>query len=211
MTALAPLAPSLYDLEQDLMALLDTEAVVSPAQELEFRADLALALEASIEKRDRVGQFIRHCELQRENCEAEVKRLQERKRSFETAEKRIRVYVQAVIEALGPDAKGKMRKLEGKVVTFSLRTKPGAVDVVDDAIVPNEYKSITITLPVETWQLISDEFRDDDDDPIWTDMKRAEEKSTVAVSKTGIKAAFERGEEVPGADLSIGGYSLVVR
>ena len=208
-TAIVPLAPSLFDLEQDLAALLDTEVFVSPEQEAEYRQELGARLEASVEKRDRVGQFIRHCEMQQDNCDAEIERLQERKRSFIAAEKRIRQYVQVVIESLGPDAKGKPKKLEGKTVTFSLRAKPGSVEITDESVVPAEYKSTTVTLPLETWELICDDFRDDDDDPLWTEIQRA--KALVSVSKSAIKAAIDRGAEVPGADLSIGGHSLVVK
>lgn len=212
-TAIIPVAPSLFDLEQDLAALLDTEVFVSPDQEAEFRQELGAALEASIEKRDRVGQFIHHCVMQQDNCDAEVQRLQERKRSFAAAEQRIRRYVQVVIESLGTDAKGKPKKLEGKTVTFSLRAKPSAVEIVDEITVPAEYKSISVTLPLETWELICDEFRadDEDGDPMWTEMQRATAKAMRSISKQAIKAAIDRGADVPGADLSIGGYSLVVK
>jgi hypothetical protein len=57
--ALAPRAPSLFELEHELESLLDTEALVTPEQEAEFRRELASALEASVEKRDRVYAFLR--------------------------------------------------------------------------------------------------------------------------------------------------------
>jgi hypothetical protein len=210
-TALAPRAPSLFDLEQDYEALLDTEALVSPEQEAEFRQELALKLEASVEKRDRVGQFLLHCRHQQDNCDAEIERLVARKRTFEAAEKRMRQYVQAVIESLGVDAKGKPKKLEGNTVTFSLRAKPGAVEITDESAVPPEYKSVVVKLPVETWELIRDEFRNDEDDPMWQELQRASASASCTISKSAVKEAIDRGADVPGADLTIGGHTLVVK
>jgi hypothetical protein len=212
-TMLAPRAPSMFELEQDLEALLDTESLVPPEQEAEFYAQLATQLEASIDKRDRVGQFMRHCELQAANCDAEIERLLKRKQTFEAANRRMRQYVQAVIESLGPDAKGKPKKLEGKTITFSLRAKPGSIEIADESAVPAEFKSIVVKLPLETWQLICDEFRTDaeDEDPMWQEIQRATAQASCTVSKSAVKEAIERGADVPGADLTIGGYSLVVK
>lgn len=211
-TAIAPYAPSLFDLEQNLEALLNTEGFVSPEAETEFRSDLAVALEASIEKRDRVGQFIRHCQLQQENCDSEIERLLERQRVFSAAEKRMRTYVQAVIESLGKDGKGKTKRLEGKTITFSLRAKPASIELADEGAVPAEYKTITVKMPLETWQEICEENRNsDDDDPLWMEIRQATEKASVSVSKSAIKDAIELGADIPGADLSIGGFSLVVK
>lgn len=211
-TALATIARSLYDIEQELDAFVETESLVTSEQEDEFAVELARALQASIEKRDRVGQFIRHCELQADNCDIEIKRLQERKRTYQLAEKRMRLYVQHVIESLGPDTKGRPKKLEGKAITFSLRAKPAAVEIIDEQLIPAEYKAISLTLPLELWQTLCDEVcNDDEEDPLWSDVKRATEKATCSVTKAAVKAAIDRGEEVPGADLSIGGYSLIVK
>lgn len=205
-TALAlPFAPSLYEIEQDLAALLDTEALVTEEQEAEFRGDLAVALEASVEKRDRVGQFLRHCDMQAANCDTEIKRLQERKKSFEAAEGRMRQYVQLVIEGLGPDAKGKPKKLEGKAITFSLRACPVSVEIADPGLVPSAYKTVTVTLPMPLWQSVLASVPDLDRNPLHVS------KAIETISRTAVKAAIDRGEEVPGADLNIGGYSLVVK
>ncbi len=210
-TALIPYAPSLFDLEQNLESLFDTEAFVTDEQEAEFRLELSSALEASIEKRDRVGQFIRHCQMQQQNCEDEMDRLQARRKSFAAAEERMRKYVHAVITSLGRDSKGKTKKLEGKTITFSLRPTPGSVEISDAEAVPDDYKKVTVTLPADTWTLLCDEMRDDDNDPLWFEMQRANERASKTISKTAVKQAIDAGVEVPGADLTIGGYSLVVK
>lgn len=208
-TAIAPLAPSLYELEQDLQAFIDTADLVSEESQDEFQREFAEALQRSVEKRDRAGQFLIHCQQQQENCDKEIDRLKARKRSFEVAEKRVRMYVQGVIESLGTDAKGRPRKLEGNTVTFSLRAKPPAVEITNDEAVPAKYKSITVTLPLHIWEAL---FSDcDESDPIWAEFKAAGVLGERCVIKKAIREALDAGEDVPGADLSIGGYSLVVK
>jgi hypothetical protein len=123
----------------------------------------------------------------------------------------MRQYVQSVIESLGTDAKGKPKKLEGKTVTFSLRARPASVEITDELLVPAEYKSVVVKLPLELWQLICDEFQNDEDDPVWQDLKKACESASCTVSKGAIRQAIEAGLEVPGADLTIGGHTLVVK
>jgi hypothetical protein len=177
-TALAPVAPALFDLEQDLQALLDTEDLVDPSQRQEFEAELAESLKASVAKRDRCAQFLIHCGLQQENCEREIARLKQRKESFERAEKRLRMYVQSVIQSLGPDAKGKPKKLEGSLATFSLRQAPGHIEVTDETKVPSDLKIQTVI---------------------------------TSIDKREAKRRIEAGEDIPGIDLSVGGYSLVVK
>lgn len=211
-TAIAPLAPSLYELEQDLQAFIDTADLVSEESHDEFQREFAEALQRSVEKRDRAGQFLIHCQQQVENCDKEIERLRARKRSFEMAEKRVRSYVQAVIESLGTDAKGRTRKLEGDTVTFALRAKPPAVEITDEDAVPAKFKSITVTLPLDLWEAVIDTpDHDDDSDPIWGEFKAASLTAERCVSKKAIREALDAGEDVAGADLSIGGYSLVLK
>lgn len=175
---MAPSAPSLFELEQDLQALLDTEDLVSEDQRGQFEAELAESLKASVAKRDRVAQFIVHCAMQQENCEREIERLKKRKESFDRAGKRIKMYVQRVIESLGSDANGKPKKLEGNLATFSLRQAPGHIEVIDASKVPADLRVETVT---------------------------------VAIDKREAKRRIESGEDVPGIDLTVGGYCLVVK
>src|SRR5690349_9770845 len=82
-----------------------------------FRAEFHNALQTAIEKRDRVAQFLAHLESQITLAKAEIARLQERRQMYERAVERVEEYVIAAIEKLGPDAKGKYPKLEGKTIT----------------------------------------------------------------------------------------------
>ena len=143
--------PSLYEYEQDLLALLDTAEMVTPEQDAEFQRDLTEQLQKTVAKRDRVGSFIKHLEMQAKFAGEEIKRLQERKRLFEHVEVRLRGYVLHLIEELGPDAKGKLRKLEGERFTLSARACPVSLEITDEAAVPLEYKNVTVAMSAEDW------------------------------------------------------------
>jgi hypothetical protein len=197
-TALAPVAPSLFDLEQDLQALLDTDDIVDPERRAEFEYELAEQLKASVAKRDRVSHFILHCVMQQENCDREISRLKARRETFARAEKRIRQYVMAVIQSLGPDAHGKPKKLEGNLATFALRQTPGCIAITDEEKIPTDLKSVEVCLPLKTWQLFRELY----------DMTF---DGKVSVDKREAKRRIDAGEDIPGIDLTVGGYTLVVK
>jgi hypothetical protein len=206
---------SLYELEQDLQAFADTEAFVTEADREEFEREQALLLQRSIEKRDRYGMFLAHVESQAQLCAAEIKRLQERKKHYEATYERCEQYLIRVIESLGQDVdkkgKPKWKKLEGKTVTFSLAEKPSHVEIEDESKVPDSYKAVTVTLPMGLWKEILDEFRTDEDDPVWQDLKTSAERASVAILKAELKKDIESGNVVPGADIAMGGRRLVVK
>lgn len=213
-TAVAPITPvnpaSLFELEEDLQALLDTEALVPPEQVAEFRRELGAALKASISKRDRVAQFIRFCEMQQANCDDEITRLQARKRTFMVAENRVREYVVNVIESLGTDAKGKFSKLEGDLATFSLRTNPVSVEFEDERRVPPRWKTISLRMSWNQWISIVCSLANYEPS-LLADLRQVADAATLNTAKPPIKKAIEAGHTVPGADLKMGEHSLVVK
>lgn len=220
---------TLYDVETQFLALLDTEAVVPPGQEEAFRAELAETLKTAVEKRDRVAQFILHCENQAEHCKAEAERLKAREKHFTRAADRMREYVRSILEASGTDAKGKTRKLDGNTATFSLRAKPASVEITNESAIPAKYKTVTITMRMEDWEehiqhyqelremlqrLLAGEAPEHltDRQPLPAAKILSQiKKTSVSVDKTEIKTVIEAGFDVPGADLSIGGTSLVLK
>lgn len=142
-------ALTLYSIEEGLQALLDTEECV-PAEQTEFRADLAEALKTAVEKRDRVAAFIMHCRAQAEFAAAEIERLRKRKEQFENAAERLREYVGSVMAQMG------VRKLEGRTSTFSLRKKPDTVIVTDTEAVPAGYKNVHTEVKIDKRALLAD-------------------------------------------------------
>lgn len=203
---------SLYDLEQELVALFDTDAMVPVEQRAEFEADLARAIGQSVDKRERVGQFIRFCQLQQANVDTEIERLRDRKARFGAAEEQLRRYVQHVLESLGADERGKPRKLEGRTITFSLCAKPATLEISDESAIPTQYKSATVTMPLALWRLVVDEMEAlQGEQPAQVGLRQAHERANVSIDRRRVKTEIEAGVEVPGADLALGGYSLRVR
>src|ERR1039458_3441118 len=114
-------------------------------------------------------------------------------------------YVINVIESLGRDAKGKYQKFEGRTVTFGIKDCPPSVEIKDEANIPADYKSVTITMPALQWEELLDSL----DLEQRASVLDSVEKPKVAVSKTAIKKAIDGGGRVPGADLIVGKKKLI--
>ena len=196
---------TLYELEDQLAALIESTEMVSPEEEEAFFAEVQATLTAAVEKRDRVGQFLAHLEAQAALAAAETKRLQERKSLYTRMQERMEKYVVRVIQGLGTDKKGKYLKLEGKTVTFSVAKNPNSVDWTDESLVPLEYKTVTVTLPAPTWQELLDSLDLEQAGKI----EDAVAKASYASSRSEVKAVLEAGTPVPGAKLVDDKYRLV--
>ncbi len=198
-----PAAPhmTLYELEDQLCALIDTAEMVTPEEQEAFFLQVQETLNAAVEKRDRVGQFLTHLEAQAALADAEIRRLQERKARYQKMFEHMEQYVIRVIQGLGQDAKGKWQKLEGKTITLSIAKCPDSVEIVEDGLIPPEYKTITVTLPLPQWQELLDSLDLEQAGKIEDAVKTAK----YAVSKTQIKAALP----VAGAKLVNDKYRLV--
>jgi len=63
----APAAPpslTLYDIENEVQALVDTAELVPADREAQFLEELKDAMVFAVDKRDRVAQFLAHLEVQ---------------------------------------------------------------------------------------------------------------------------------------------------
>lgn len=186
----------LYEIEERLAALTETAELVPPEQEQEFAAELHHALTTAIDKRDRVGHFLAHCESQVELADTEIKRLKDRKAMYQRASETMERYVVRVIESLGMDGK-RYRKLEGKTVTFSIRACPASVEVTNKEAIPVQYGRVTVTLPATLWARLLDNFDIEERQAIMSQLGKYE----CDVMKEPIKEDLVRKMEVPGARL----------
>jgi hypothetical protein len=209
-------ALTLYQIEDDLQALVNSEELVTPEQEQEFRNQLAEQLRTAVAKRQRCGEFLRYCELQQESIDKEISRMQALKATYAVAQDRMEGYVIHTIEnVMGPDAKGKYPKLAGHSLVLTVARNPDSVDIQDEALIPEEYKSVTVKLPAEIWSELLQAFSSDDDGDRVCEVSKilqaADEKADVSIDKAGIKKAIKAGETVDGADLFIGGLRCEVK
>jgi hypothetical protein len=197
-------AASLYVIEDELAALIETAELVTPEQEQEFRTEFQAALTAAVDKRDRVGQFLAHLEQQIGFARFEIERLRQRKATCKRAFERLENYVIGTIENLGTDHKGKYRVLEGKTTTFSVRACPASVEVTDESAVPAQYKVLLLKLPAAMWEQLLDGLEIEQRSAVLEQVKSPE----AIMDKRLIKAALDSGAEVPGAGLVTGRHSL---
>jgi hypothetical protein len=200
-----PAARPLYDIEAHLAALVDTEEMVPDELEAEYAQELQTTLHATIDMRDRVGQFILHLKSQVAFSHAEAGRLEQRERFFAQALARMEAYVTRTIDSLGLDAKGKRKKLDGNVITLSLHGCDKRVEVTDEAAVPTKYKRVTVTLPAETWELVCDSLDLDLRDQVLGEVKSAKVEVSTSLVKSDLKAEIT----VAGAKLAGGTYVVV--
>ncbi len=203
---MATTSVSLYDAEVNLEALAECVETITPEQEQQFLADFGAALLAAAEKRDRVAFYLLHLEQQAGFAKAEIKRLQDRKASYERAQERLEHYVIHVIEELGVDAKGKFRILEGKTSTLKLAGLPPSVEITDEAKVPLDFKHVSVKLPAKLLETMLDALDLETRAVVMELLK----KSEASLDKKAIKAAFDAKQPVEGADLNINGHRLVV-
>lgn len=199
---------TLYQLEDTYQALLDTEAMVPPALEAEFQQLLHDALFTTVEKRERVAQFLLFLMEGQEQVKKERERLARRNELFANTERRMRRYIAMVIKDQGRDAKGEYRKLIAHTATMFLRALPASIDVTDEDEVPDEYKNITITMPLDLWRRLTYQHNE-----LMMHDTMGIQIKTVVADKERIREAIEHGADVPGADLKLAGhdYSLVVK
>ena len=216
---------TLYVLEEGLLALLDTEELVSEEQQAAFLEDLGRQLAVARDKREGVGRFLLHLESQIELAAAERKRLTERQARFESARDRLKAHVVGVIERLGPDERGKLRKLEGHTLTLSAPGLASAVEITDETALPMSCRTIEVRMPADLWEQVLDSIEFDLRDEVRLKMG----KPAFEPSKTRIKQAIEMAagaevgvakasgalsvqhESVPGARLNLNRHRLEVK
>jgi hypothetical protein len=193
-------ALTLFEIEDNLAALVNTEEMVEdPEQRKAIEAEIVSAQLTAVDKRDSFGKFLATCEHYTDALAAEIKVLQARKKRFESAKERAEGYAVYAMQSLGKT------KLEGNTVTLALRKCPESTAVSDEASVPSQFKTLTITVPALAWEELIDNVDIDERSKFVAAVKKTE----CAVDRTGIKASIKGGVEVPGASLVGDKYSLV--
>lgn len=146
-------ALTLYEVEENLAAYLDTEADVPADLQAEFQAALSAAGTAALDKRDAVIRAFQAVDANIEAVKAEKKRLGDRQTVLENGLRRFRRYLASVLQQLPQPAKG-ARKLEGRIGTIRLRKGSESVEIVDHAKLPSAVCEVQVKLPAVTWLML---------------------------------------------------------
>jgi hypothetical protein len=103
-------------------------------------ADIERASDRLLRKVDDFARFWAHVESQVDLADREIKRLQARRRGFAGLLERLKNYAVHVMQFHG------LKRLHGDTTHLTLRHNPPAVEILDEAQVPAEYKTIQTTV-----------------------------------------------------------------
>lgn len=149
---------SLYRIETVLSDLLELREEMELAGEDLSAVDeqIAVYLREEIYKVDGIRAVWAHLEMVADAAGDEVKRQQDRKRVALAQLDRLKTGVQCVMEMM-PWREGKPRKIEGQRGALYLKANGGkqAVEITDEALVPDEYCTVTVTMPQPLWDRIA--------------------------------------------------------
>ena len=187
---------SLFEIDAELDGLLDeieeqTAQGIEPAEEIVARFQQFCS--AHGEKVDRIGRFLRRMEAREQFCRAEVARLSDRARA--AAGKVERTKNMVLYYLMSRDLKA----IEGR--EFTLRAQKNSQDsvrITEEAALPASFRRIDARIGGVPWETVLANLPDELGKML---------ESTVEESKPdtdSIKAAIQREEEVPGADLRRG-------
>jgi len=185
---------SLYQIESDLQAFVDSEALVPEEQLALFQAEFAAKTREAVVKRTKCIMAIQHLEGQIAHARAEENRIAAWRGSLESGLARFKDYLVRCIELSG------QKKVEADNGSLAIQANPESVEITDLELVPDEFKTVTVKMPAAEWRALVQEY-----DGL------GEFDATFTASKTQIKEALKAGREVPGCDLRFGKWSLRVR
>lgn len=129
---------SLWALEKELVEayqrIEELKEVNAPADEVALAFQiLDTYLTESKEKRDKCGQFLEHLEGAEVLIEKEIDRLEKKRARVEGIRKGMNDYILAVME------RNEVKKLEGKLFTFTAKQNPPSVEIIDELAIAPEY------------------------------------------------------------------------
>jgi hypothetical protein len=187
---------TLFEIDRELDSMLDQieeEAEENGTASPELLERFRQFCEAESEKVDRIGRFLCLMDNRLKYCRQQAEHFQKRARTAETkivSTKNMVLYFLAV--------RG-LKKIEGK--EFTLRTQKNSQDsvrITDEAVLPFVFRRIDARIGGVLWETVLANLPDELGRML---------KSTVEESKPDsdtIRAAIQREEEVPGAELRRG-------
>jgi len=187
---------SLFEIDTELDGLLDeieeqTAQGGEPAEEIVARFQQFCS--AHGEKVDRIGRFLRRMEAREQFCRAEVVRLSDRARAAAGKVERTKNMVLYYLMSR------ELKAIEGR--EFTLRAQKNSQDsvrITDEAALPASFRRIDARIGGVLWETVLANLPDE----LSRMLESAVDESRPDTDT--IKAAIQREEEVPGAELRRG-------
>lgn len=198
---------TLYEVEDNLQALVNSiDLAEEPSSRAMILGEIGQALRKARGKRDAVVAFLRHCELQQEFADAEIGRIQKRKRFLARVQEELEQHVVGLIEEFAPPDRRGIKRLEGNCSSMRIQKNPGSVLIVDPNAVPPAFKAAVVTMPAYVWDALLACLEPEER----KEFELLIEKLEFKPDKRAIGAELKNGTEIPGADLGFGEWRLVL-
>lgn len=139
---------NLYEITNAFPVLMENEEI-SEENKKQIEEELTLLLQ---QKSQNIIGYIRNMELTAEAMKNEEKRISERRKQIENHVVRFKEYVKNCMENNG------ILKIETGLGTLSTAKSPISVEIVNENIIPNEYKTEVVTTKVDK-KKIADNFK----------------------------------------------------
>ena len=136
---------TLYEMTTDLVNLMDEEMNENTKEEIIEAIKLQMEVKA-----ENIIAVIRNYETRIEAIKAEEKRLAEYRKSEEKSLERLKEYTTYCMEQLGN------KKLDTSLGRISLRKKPASLNIVNEELIPSEYKELVQTVKIDKAQIKKD-------------------------------------------------------
>lgn len=139
---------SLYELTSDLRELQDIDFADAEESNIEVIKDI---IKSQIENKGTgIIAIIRNEESDIEGIKAEIKRLQDLKKSKENKIENLKKYTKECLE----DAD--IKKVSTSLGNMTVRKNPASVDVLDESLIPSEYKREVVEVKVDKKAILAD-------------------------------------------------------
>jgi len=139
---------SLYELTSDLRELQDIDFTEAEESQIEQIKDI---IKAQIDSKGTgIIAVIRNEESDIEALKAEIKRLQDLKKNKENRIENLKKYTKECLE----DAN--IKKVSTSLGNMTVRKNPASVDVIDESLIPSEYKREVVEVKVDKKAILAD-------------------------------------------------------
>lgn len=192
----APRVLTLYQIDDDLRAHLDTLDLVAEGTPEREALEIAIAqyMEALPAKVDRVAATYRWLESLAAIAKAEKTFYALRQATLEATLERLEKYIVLVLGKQLEPKRG-AKKLQGDRYTLALGSSE-AVKITDETQIPSSYKTANVQMEADDWLRATYELP-------WLGGCA---KVTISTRAADVKAALKGGEEITGADLETRGH-----
>lgn len=189
---------SLAEITEQLTAWRDTlEGLADDHGDAELiRAKLEQLDSLHANKVDAYCAFAKWLASEQSGLKSDKQRFDRRQQQYKRLEDQRYDGVRALMVANG------ISQMKGRAFTITLCDGRKRLEITDPALIPLEYKSVSVTMPAAAWRKLYGSVAAED---------RADMSVGVSIDEAQVEAALKRGEEVTGARMADGEPYVQIR